>query len=125
MVSVLVLIFIVVIFVFFHYKKLADNSDKVKYYESLRRLDLVLEIDNGKTSKKSSFIRDPTKFLEMNRYFLWALRNGKEETQPIRSLGRGSRTFEIDIEFENLTLELPNGNLALKVSIFFYNHEIF
>ncbi|CAG8795571.1 5614_t:CDS:10, partial [Gigaspora margarita] len=114
MVSVLVLIFIMVIFVFFHYKKLADNSDKVKYYESLRRLDLVLEIDNNRTYRKKTFIRDPQRFLEMNRYFLWALRSGEEETQPRRSIARGSRTFEIDIEFENLTLELPNGNLALK-----------
>ncbi|RIB11564.1 hypothetical protein C2G38_2250070 [Gigaspora rosea] len=114
MVSVLVLIFIMVIFVFFHYKKLADNSDKVKYYESLRRLDLVLEIDNNRTYRKRTFIRDPQRFLEMNRYFLWALRSDEEETQPRRSIARGSRIFEIDIEFENLALELPNGNLALK-----------
>ncbi|CAG8676468.1 9270_t:CDS:10 [Dentiscutata erythropus] len=114
MVSVLVLIFIIVIFIFFHYKKLTDNSDKVKYYESLRRLDLVLEIDNGGTPRRNTYVRDPRRFLEKNRYFLWALRNGREEIQPRKSLARGARTFDIDIEFENLTLELPNGNLALK-----------
>ncbi|KAF0396846.1 putative ATP-dependent permease ADP1 [Gigaspora margarita] len=117
MVSVLVLIFIMVIFVFFHYKKLADNSDKVKYYESLRRLDLVLEIDNNRTYRKRTFIRDPQRFLEMNRYFLWALRSGEEETQPRRSIARGSKTFEIDIEFENLTLELPNDIMLRELTV--------